>query len=168
MWACLFRRAGACPSPCCGLLEDRGGQAPALRTENSPVHRRARACPSPCCGLPEDRGGQAPALRAENSPVHRRARACPSPCCGLPEDRGGQAPALRTENSPFHRRARACPSPCLMFPNPVLTVFPKRNYFGFRGNRSTTRDRPSSYGERQPFRFPRRARHGEGQALALR
>ena len=25
------RRARACPSPCCGLSEDRGGQAPALR-----------------------------------------------------------------------------------------------------------------------------------------
>ena len=27
----LSRRARACPSPCCGLTETRGGQAPALR-----------------------------------------------------------------------------------------------------------------------------------------
>ena len=53
-----LRRARACPSPCLGLPNDRGGQAPALRLwRPSPFHRRARACPSPCCGLPNDRGG---------------------------------------------------------------------------------------------------------------
>ena len=58
-----YRRARACPSPCCGLPENRGGQAHALRysvvcdrliangraTLNTPLsYRRARACPSPC------------------------------------------------------------------------------------------------------------------------
>ena len=67
--ATLPRRARACPSPCCGLLDVRGGQAPALRyregllVEKRPLPRRARACPSPCCSLPDVRGGQAPALR---------------------------------------------------------------------------------------------------------
>ena len=56
------RRARACPSPCLGLPNDRGGQAPALR-EKTPPHRRARACPSLSSAYSNDRGGQAPALR---------------------------------------------------------------------------------------------------------
>ena len=57
-----YRRARACPSPCCDLPETRGGQAPALRssvvcdrliangraTQHAPRYRMARACPSPC------------------------------------------------------------------------------------------------------------------------
>ena len=95
----FHRRARACPSPCFGLLNarggnplgcacgirgpprygknnaiarsnDRGGQAPALRSSRpSSFHRRARACPSPCLGLRNDRGGQAPALRYSRNPT---------------------------------------------------------------------------------------------------
>ena len=57
-----YRRARACPSPCCGLPENRGGQAPALRysvvcdrliangraTLNTPLsYRRAMGKPVP-------------------------------------------------------------------------------------------------------------------------
>ena len=42
-------------------VNDRGGQAPALRyARRSPFHRRARACPSPCL----DRNGKRLGLRA--------------------------------------------------------------------------------------------------------
>ena len=64
------------------FLNDRGGQAPALRLwRPASFHRRARACPSPVLAHSNDRGGQAPALRlARPASFHRRVRACPSPC----------------------------------------------------------------------------------------
>ena len=59
----FYRRAGACPPPCGGLLKPREGQALALRYRRVSVYRRAGACPPPCGGLPKPREGQALALR---------------------------------------------------------------------------------------------------------
>ena len=55
-----YRRARACPSPCLGYKNDRGGQAPALRAQ-------MRFFP-PGLGHANDRGGQAPALRLVRPP----------------------------------------------------------------------------------------------------
>ena len=104
-----YRRARACPSPCCGPPKTRGGQAPALRAKAGfSAMRRSGA------GAPElrslgtrvlagetrsDARVASEGLRAteKKRAAYRRARACPSPCCGPPKTRGGQAPALRAK-----------------------------------------------------------------------
>ena len=88
------RRARACPSPCFCVtcvrfcfLNNRGGQAPALRCPGRfLIFRRARACPSPCLAQSNDRGGQAPALRCPGRFLSGQ---------GCPSYLKRQAPALR-------------------------------------------------------------------------
>ena len=91
----FYRRAGACPPPCCGLLKPREGQALALRCgEGDWAIERSRGTGPRATvwgrwlGPPDDREGQAVS-------VYRRAGACPPPCCGLLKPREGQALALR-------------------------------------------------------------------------
>ena len=132
----FYRRARACPSPCCGLSEVRGGNPlgcaygirgpPRYGIQNGSFYRRARACPSPCCGPPNDRGGQAPALRAfgispsvGRGPVPRHASIYRTIAVETRSDarvasEGPRATGLW--NFSF-RRARACPSPCFDLPN---------------------------------------------------
>ena len=48
-----YRRARACPSPCCVNRKIAGDRPPRYGIQNALAYRRARACPSPC----NDRGG---------------------------------------------------------------------------------------------------------------
>ena len=79
----VYRRAGACPPPCCGLPKPREGQALALRNGGGGWDDRT---------LARDRPSR---YGIEDVSVYRRAGACPPPCCGLPKTREGQALALR-------------------------------------------------------------------------
>ena len=93
-----YRRARACPSPCLGLSEPRGGQKKNVPfiVGRGPVPRHAWVCRS----LAGER---------KKRPFHRRARACPSPCLAHSNAREGQALALRARNGQL-RIARDRPS----------------------------------------------------------
>ena len=130
----FHRRAGACPPPCFGAMNDREGQALALRYRRFSVYRRAGACPPPCCDLPKPREGQALALRCGEGGWGDRTLARDRPSrygvgtvVGAPDAREGQALALRYAEGGWDDRmiARDRPSRYGMGGNPsiISTVF---------------------------------------------
>ena len=119
----FHRRARACPSPCCGLPNDRGGQAPALREPDGffterPPHRRARACPSPCLRSTERSRGTGPRATVTGGLLNRRTAPFTVGRGPVPRHApvyqtfaGDRPPRYGKKHRPL-RRARACPSPC--------------------------------------------------------